>query len=156
MQIKTKRRIIFIVCTIIAFIIMFMIRRYSSMTGAESSGISKGLSEWLFQLLEKQGNNLYSVRGIEGYIRKFAHIAEYFALASAFYIIIYIKNRRILISFIVAFLLSGAFAVYDEVFQTQIPGRTGQLFDVFVDLFGIIISLVLCAVMSFVHRFTEK
>jgi VanZ family protein len=156
MKIKTKRRIVFTISVIIAFIIMITIRRYSSMTGSESSTISKRLSEWLFMLLEKQGNNLYSVKGIEGYIRKFAHILEYFILASAFYTIIYIKNRRIILSFIVSLLLSGSFAVFDEIFQTSIPGRTGQLFDVFVDIFGILLSLVLCAAISLVHRFTEK
>ena len=80
--------------------------------------------------------------GIYHDVRKYAHVFEYFCLgvtSCLFY------NELILNRFNSALLSSGLSFVYacsDEWHQTFVPGRSGQISDVFVDFTGIIIGVL--------------
>ena len=75
-------------------------------------------------------------------VRKFAHISEYFILSLfvcmffGTYDIGYIKI--IIYSFIFCFL----YACSDEIHQLFVPGRSGNIRDVFIDSIGISLPLV--------------
>lgn len=72
------------------------------------------------------------------WIRKLAHISEYTVLS--FFVYAYISNistlmyKKIITSTIISVLL----AISDEIHQTFIPGRSGNLVDVFIDSIGIV------------------
>lgn len=73
-------------------------------------------------------------------VRKLGHIAVYFILTALFWKnIFWIKdhNKKAIICFIV---VSGL-AIFDEIHQSAIPGRHGNIQGVLVDMLGIISML---------------
>ena len=84
------------------------------------------------------------------YVRKTAHMCEYFILAIlVFNFIKYLVIKKIyFISFIVCLILS----VFDEIHQLFVPGRTGRLFDVGVDSIGIILGILLCYLINYINE----
>lgn len=75
-----------------------------------------------------------------GYIRKFAHFAEYAVLA-------FLASRafiRVSVSwYLYAFLLTAAVAVLDEINQSFNPRRTSSEWDVVLDIIGGTFAIVL-------------
>jgi len=76
--------------------------------------------------------------------RKIAHISEYFVLTYLFFRA-YAGTRRIVFektalkSLVSAFIIS----MLDELYQTTVPGRSGNILDVGVDLIGIIFTIII-------------
>ena len=49
------------------------------------------------------------------------------------------------------------YAITDEIHQTFIPGRSGEIRDVIIDSFGILTGLLICIVfLKVVHNFRDK
>lgn len=88
--------------------------------------------------------------------RKIAHVIEFFVLVllwiNALYGLLPLK-RCILTSFMISVL----YAVFDEVHQLFIVGRTGTLKDVFIDSIGIVlgVSLALFIIQRINKRFVS-
>ncbi len=80
-----------------------------------------------------------------GYVRKFAHLAEYavlgFLAARAFYNLAPVKVRKYWFAFALG--LTTVVASLDEINQSLNPTRTGSAWDVFLDVTGGIFALLI-------------
>lgn len=89
------------------------------------------------------------------FIRKIAHVSEYFVLVCMFYNFYKNKSRNELFNVVMSALASLAYAFTDEVHQTFIPGRSGNFFDISIDSIGILVGLLFIMVFLFRnHRLT--
>ena len=80
---------------------------------------------------------------IFGPVRKCAHFTLFFILSL---IVFSIANKSLKLSFkekiIVTFLFCVFYACTDEIHQLFVPGRTGRLFDVFIDSLGVLTGII--------------
>jgi len=144
-----------------AILIMYMIYNFSSQDGTTSSSLSYTVGVKIYlaankllslnltdtQIAELSMNNQF-------YIRKAAHITEYFLLAMSVSLPLYVyRLRGILLSFI-----AGAFCVcyafLDEYHQSFTYGRSPQLRDVMIDSIGIFAGIIIVRIICYIGRKT--
>ena len=126
----------------------------SGKTGQESSGQSGKISLFLTDLLEKvrrdpiqEMQNLQDI--LELVIRKTAHMTEYAIL----FLLSYLATVKISMSQSrfynrsIAVLISLLYACSDEMHQLLVPGRSGKMIDVGIDMAGVLIVLI-CMILS--------
>lgn len=146
---NTKKRIFLI---IIVFTVLF-IWSNSLKTGDASMNSSDGLKQAFIDLLKSFGINLENSFFMNN-IRKFAHFTEYFILGGELFLFrnFYLKKS---LSTLLNITYFGVFtAFFDETIQL-IPalGRSGEVVDVWIDIFGIILSFLILKVF---FVFAEK
>lgn len=99
--------------------------------------------------LQKQYYNP-EVKKMRILIRKFAHIGLYTALGALVFVgLIFAfpgrsKQRVILLTI----LLTGLYAITDEIHQYFVPGRAARVEDVFIDLSGVAFGIATCLLLS--------
>ena len=157
-NIKTITRIILI---IIIIFISGTIFSFSSQDSEKSSGVSGKIAEGIINTIPKYKNITRSKKDelIEKFqkpIRKTAHFSIYAALGLSVISLTFtydIKNKkRILIT-----LISGVlYAISDEIHQTFIPGRSGQVTDVMIDSAGIILSILIFMGINKIYKIRTK
>lgn len=90
------------------------------------------------------------------YVRKNAHFLSYFVLGLILITACSASGITGAKAYITAWLLAAALAVMDEFYQTFVPGRGGQLRDVFIDNAGIagavLVSIGFRAIKRLVRR----
>lgn len=86
------------------------------------------------------------VHQMHNLIRKAAHAANYFILGclayQAFYLNIRIRRSGWLVAGAIAFCI--LFASLDELHQTYVPGRSGELRDVLLDSASALVGILVC------------
>jgi VanZ family protein len=140
-----KRVILFI----LIIFMMVLIFKFSSSNGEDSTKQSMGLIGKTIGVIaeiinpditEEEKLVLYEKYHVP--VRKLAHISEYFILCllvCMFLCTYNISYKKIIVySFIFCFL----YACSDEVHQLYVPGRSGNIKDVFIDSIGISFVLV--------------
>lgn len=140
-----KRVILFI----LIILMMVLIFKFSSSNGEDSTKQSMGLIGKTIGVIaeiinpditEEEKLVLYEKYHVP--VRKLAHISEYFILCllvCMFLCTYNISYKKIIVySFIFCFL----YACSDEVHQLYVPGRSGNIKDVFIDSIGISFVLV--------------
>ena len=125
---------------------MFLILSFSSDTADVSDRKSGAILEKVEPVIETVEESIHvellDKSKLHFYVRKNAHMFNYFMLAVL--IILALKasgvngHRRYLLAYIVATL----FSMLDEYYQTHIPGRSGEVRDVFVDNVGVLVGLI--------------
>lgn len=147
----SKKRFLYLIPVIIWMIFIFYM---SGKTGQESSGQSGKISLFITNLLEKvrqdpaqEMQNLQDI--LELVIRKAAHMTEYVILFLLSYLatvkISMIQSRFYNRS--IAVLISLLYACSDEMHQLLVPGRSGRMIDVGIDMAGVLIVLI-CMILS--------
>lgn len=136
-----------IIFWIFAVGVAYVIFIFSCATGDESAEVSQGL---LNIIIEYIGNFIS-----HNTLRKIAHFSEFAALG--FFVGGGIRftfgTGKIYIPLAVCLLYS----VSDEIHQCFVPGRAGMVFDVFVDVCGSLIGiLVFMLIIFLIHKITEK
>lgn len=147
----SKKRFLYLIPVIIWMIFIFYM---SGKTGQESSGQSGKISLFITDLLEKvrqdspqEMQNLQDI--LELVIRKAAHMTEYAIL----FLLSYLAMVKISMSQSrfynrsIAVLISLLYACSDEMHQLQVPGRSGKMIDVGIDMAGVLIVLI-CMILS--------
>ena len=131
---------------------------FSAQTAAVSGNLSDRLLWRLMALLspafagaEIQVQNA-AVELLSFFERKAAHMFLYFVLILLLWLALlpWIRGKRRQIA--VSFALCVILAALDEYHQTFIPGRSGQMRDVAVDLFGAALALLLAALLYLAAR----
>ena len=126
-----------------ALIIMYCIYSFSAQDGTTSSQLSLSVSHKVihvvdrvfdFELTEDQIDN--GVEKIHYYIRKTAHFTEYFILAVAVSLPLYVYGIRGIWLMLTALILCTGFACLDEYHQLFVSGRGASTKDVLIDSFG--------------------
>ena len=120
---------------------------FSSQTGEESGGISRGLTERIFAFL---GADEATAQKLHHFVRKAAHMAEFAVLgASVSMFLFYISDKGYFhagsrrFQALWAFALAFLYAVTDEVHQYFVPGRGPSAKDVLIDSIGVMIGIAL-------------
>lgn len=147
----SKKRFLYLIPVIIWMIFIFYM---SGKTGQESSGQSGKISLFITNLLEKvrqdpaqEMQNLQDI--LELVIRKAAHMTEYAIL----FLLSYLATVKISMSQSrfynrsIAVLISLLYACSDEMHQLLVPGRSGRMIDVGIDMAGVLIVLI-CMILS--------
>ena len=113
----------------------------------ETSRIIRPLLELLFPSAPAETLTLY-----HGYIRKFAHFAEYAVLAAlAFRALTPFKHKYAL-----ALGFAALIAAADEFNQSLNPSRTSSPWDVALDIVGAAFAILIFTVLAIVRRWRSK
>ncbi len=126
---------------------MGVIFYFSSKSGDDSAGQSLSLMQGFFGFLTKYIS-------LEVF-RKAAHFCEFCLLAFLLYNAFY-QTRRCT-GILPPLFVSFAYSVSDEVHQLFVEGRAFRLFDVFVDMCGVLFGLlVFYVVLRIIFRLRRK
>lgn len=138
-----------------AIIMMYVIFTFSSQPGDVSGRLSYRVSYEIVtvgaKLLDKDISEKgvdYYIDKIHFYVRKLAHMAEYFFLAVAISFPLYVYGLRGFPLLLVAGLICFGVACADEYYQSTIDGRGPSKRDVAIDcvgaFFGITLVRIIC------------
>ncbi|MBR2590149.1 MAG: VanZ family protein [Clostridia bacterium] len=94
---------------------------------------------------------LFGVGFTEFFVRKMAHTLEYAALGfvSAFAFAYTLKKAKY---FYFGIIFSFVYSITDEIHQLYVPGRSGQVRDVFVDLAGTLLGVLVLGCLYLIYR----
>lgn len=133
-----------------ALLICCMIWSFSAREAEDSAQMSGGVGEIIihacnrmFRLEMEEEEVLVMAEQLQPVVRKGAHLSEYFLLALAATLPIFVYGRTSGKFFLLAGLLCLLFAVSDEFHQSFVPGRSAELRDVLIDSAGICAGLLL-------------
>lgn len=143
---ENKKKIKYIKC-IIAIICCIIIFSFSAVPATASTKQSKGLTYNVIKLLN--GNKLTEkelaklTKIVNPVIRKIAHFSIYMILAIFTYMFIEelnIKSKsekeRLRKNILYTCIFCLIYAIFDEIHQIYVPGRTGKVIDVIIDTLG--------------------
>ena len=144
-----------------ALVMMYFIFSFSAQTGAESGSFSYEVSKIIIlaynKLFFKGYDNMTLnelIALIHPYVRKSAHITEYFLLAASVAFPLYVYRLRGFSLTLIAGVFCVAFACLDEYHQTFVSGRVGTIRDVFIDSIGILAGIIAVRIVGFIGRKT--
>lgn len=130
-----------------AIVFLCIIFSFSSQTGTESGSLSYTISYNIIELKncflqeKKEPSQIASeAEQIHHYVRKFAHMTEYFLLAFAFAFPLYlydIRGGRLIFLVLVLCLMAAGL---DEYHQSFVDGRGPSVKDVGIDFLGTILA----------------
>ena len=144
-----------------ALLMMYLIFSFSSQTGEVSGELSYKISYKIVEVKsevlhqEKSYDELcYEADQIHFYVRKAAHMTEYFLLAISVSFPLYVYGvRGIWLPLLAGFLCVG-FAGLDEYHQSFVAGRGPSVRDVGIDSIGIFIGILMVQFFCFLGRIT--
>lgn len=164
-----RRRVLFWAFLAATIIVMIVIFCFSSQTATKSDELSSSVRETgkeiIGNVIEKVENKTAEsfIRFISESIRKIAHIVLYAALgfcafgAATFYDPI----KKVWQKALLVLLVGGLYGASDEIHQLFVAGRTSEVLDVFIDLVGVAIGILIMLagykiVMSFIAKKHQK
>ena len=143
-----KNRIKFILLLMLSLIWMLVIFGLSSQEASDSNNLSKGVTQMILEFIDfvLPGVSL-DAKIYNGVIRKIAHFTAYFILGLLSYSVLRQTKLKPGKEASYALLFCFLYAVVDETHQIFVPGRSGELRDVFIDTsgsgFGILFIIIL-------------
>lgn len=158
---KTFRYLLKPLSFVPALCMMYVIYSFSAQPAVESSQLSMEVGE---KLISSTSNFLnlgldpsqiaYYTASFQFYIRKLAHITEYFLLAVSVTLPLYVYRIRGFRLIIIAGIFCVGFASLDEFHQYFVAGRTATPRDVGIDSIGIFIGIYATRIFGFLGRKT--
>lgn len=142
-----------------ALLIMYFIYSFSAQDGTASSQLSLSVSHKViaavdrvfdFELTKDQIDN--GVTKIHYYIRKTAHFTEYFILAVAVSLPLYVYGIRGIWLVLTSLILCTGFACLDEYHQLFVSGRASSVKDVLIDSSGAFVGIVCTRIVGYIFR----
>lgn len=144
-----------------ALLMMYIIFSFSAQSATESGALSYTVGFHFYDIVNnvlKLGLSSTQIadyaQNNQFYIRKAAHITEYFLLAMSVSLPLYVYKIR---GFYLSFLVTAFCVLYaclDEYHQYFSYGRSSQPRDVAIDSIGIIIGVIIVRIIGFVSRKT--
>lgn len=130
---KNKRLVLAWTLLILWMLFIFIM---SSFNGVMSSNQSGSIATLIYNIF-----NISDTSKVSFIIRKCAHVSEFFILGILVINLVskYNVKHIYLISFIICVLYSSS----DEFHQLFVPGRSGQVTDIFIDMIGVVLGLLL-------------
>ncbi|QNU66602.1 VanZ family protein [Ruminiclostridium herbifermentans] len=163
-----KRKMLIIILIIFAVAWLGVIFFMSSQTAAESDQISKRVTKAAVIIGEKAGVIEYGASNSEEIlkeynisVRKFAHVAMYFLLASLIFIALWQLRVKKLLSVIISFLICIYIALVDEINQMNFAGRNSGVIseginDIYKDFVGIITAILILFIIRIINEIRSK
>ncbi len=140
-----------------AIALLCLIFSFSAQTGKESGSLSYKISYKMMeiknQVFQENKNEIQITRAAEKihyYVRKAAHMTEYFLLALSFAYPLYLYKVRGRKLFFIVICVCVLAAGLDEYHQTFVAGRGPSIKDVGIDSTGAFIG---CCIASGIERF---
>lgn len=144
-----------------AIIMMYVIFSFSAQNGTTSGNLSFRISCKVVSIgAEVLGKELSTLQieayahDIHFYIRKLAHMTEYFALAVSVAFPLYVYGLRGIPLVIVAGGFCVGFACLDEYHQSFVAGRGPSKRDVAIDSIGVFFGVLCVRIVGFIGRMT--
>ncbi|MBQ6381177.1 MAG: VanZ family protein [Clostridia bacterium] len=132
-----QRNIVLVLSWAMVLAVCVMIFVFSGMEADDSAAQSGWLLEWI--------TRLFGVGFTDFFIRKAAHMLEFAALGF-FSCFAFAYSFRKVKHFAWGLLFSFVYAASDEIHQLFVPGRAGQVRDIFIDLAGAVIGALVLGV----------
>lgn len=140
---KKKELIISWMLLVIWMIFIFIM---SSFNGNISSNQSGSIADLIYNLF-----NISDTEKVSLIVRKCAHVSEFFILGIL--VINLVSKYNVKHIYFISFIVCVLYASSDEFHQLFVPGRSGQVTDIFIDMIGTIFSLL---VMYLFNKFRKK
>ncbi len=144
-----------------AILVMYLIFTFSSQDGASSARLSLAVSRKVVamadEVLEKDWDAqqiAHYTERIHYYVRKTAHVTEYFVLAVTVAFPLYVYGVRGLRLVFFAGIFCVSFAGLDEYHQSFVAGRGPSVRDVAIDSIGVLPGIILVRIVGFIGRKT--
>lgn len=144
-----------------ALCMMYLIFSFSAQTGSESGSASYQVSKLLVLAYNKlffKGYDNWTLNElivmIHPYVRKLAHVTEYFLLAGSVSLPLYVYRIRGIVLTISAGTFCILFACLDEYHQSFITGRVASSHDVLIDCIGIVLGIFIVRICGYIGRKT--
>ncbi len=144
-----------------ALCMMYIIFSFSAQTGTESGSLSFKVSKIIVlaynKLLFKGYDNMTLnelIILIHPYVRKLAHVTEYFLLGASVALPLYVYRIRGIALMLLAGVFCTLFACFDEYHQSFIVGRVSSSKDVLIDCIGIILGILVVRICGYIGRKT--
>lgn len=144
-----------------AICMMYVIFSFSAQTGDASGRLSGKISFKVVETVNEiadwdmsESELKLKADKIEFYVRKAAHITEYFLLAVSIAVPLYVYRLRGFALVIVAGFLCVGFAGLDEYHQSFVSGRSPSGTDVAIDSIGIFIGIFVTRIFGYLGRKT--
>ena len=144
-----------------AILVMYIIFSFSSQNGVSSAELSRKVSHRIVVVMDTVLEKDWSESQIEArtvrihhYVRKTAHVTEYFILAASVAFPLYVYGVRGIWLMLYAGSFCVAFAGLDEYHQSFVAGRGASARDVMIDSIGIFAGLIVTRVVCFIGRKT--
>lgn len=142
---------------LLVVLMMFMILSFSSDTRTESKSKSMMIVEKIKPMVEYITDQLdikpIGTSRLDHYVRKAAHMFNYFLLTIVCFLAFRAVISRFWVSLLLTWLLATCFSMIDEYYQTFVPGRGGQVRDVFIDSIGIVIALAIICIVKKISKY---
>ena len=137
---KKKEIIISWMLLVIWMIFIFIM---SSFNGNISSNQSGSIADLIYNLF-----NISNTEKVSLIVRKCAHVSEFFILGIL--VINLISKYNVKYSYLISFIVCVLYASSDEFHQLFVPGRSGQVTDIFIDMIGVVLGLsIYCLIKYF-------
>ena len=141
------------ICLVSLMILMFI---FSNQKGETSSKVSNTIAE----AMNIESDNKWVEPSVQPLmlglnLMKYAHIIIYFFMGvSAYYALKESLGlrKRVLYSFTICY----GYAVFDEIHQFFVPGRTSGIIDTFVDAVGFLIAIIICVILTLIWKKIRK
>ena len=130
---KNKRLVLAWTLLILWMLFIFIM---SSFNGIMSSNQSGSIAVLIYNLFD-----ISDTEKVSFIIRKCAHVSEFFILGIL--VINLISNYNVKYSYLISFIVCVLYASSDEFHQLFVPGRSGQVTDIFIDMIGVVLGLLL-------------
>ena len=146
-----KHKILLTLLPVLA--IMIVIFCFSAQKAAESDNSSRVYVNWFIKLFYRNFESLSPDRqasitkGVSHYIRKTAHLTLYALLGFSLHLHFHCLSSKVRIRkpALPAFAAGFLYACSDELHQTFVEGRSGELADVMIDSAGVLLGILLLA-----------
>ena len=142
-----------------ALFMMFLIFQFSSQAADESSMVSSRAAlflirsaDYMFNLELSDEQVAHYIERLSGPIRKTAHVLEYFVLALTVSLPLYMYGVHGFWQALLTLLICFLYACSDEYHQTLISGRSGEIRDILIDSFGIVLGILFARIPALFHR----
>jgi VanZ family protein len=137
----TKQQIIFYISVMLVIGWMALIFYLSSQPASQSNEFSNQVTEVIVETIEKVAPEIASnwdLKELNHFIRKNAHFFSYFVLGVLVMNALYQKGYR---KFVLSLIICILYSISDEIHQTFVPGRGGNIIDVIIDSSGSLIGI---------------
>ena len=154
-----KLNIIRIILSLLLLGTFFIIFGFSSQNGEESSSVSKKVSEAVIDLTNKNINKndrAKMIETIEPIIRKLAHFSIYLIVGLLLMALANTYDLSFKRKFVICLIVGALYATSDEIHQLFVSERSGQITDVLLDTFGVLVGSLIASKIKVVNLKDNK
>ncbi len=147
---KTTKRLVILILLVLSCVMIFM---FSAQSGKKSSDISEYLTEFFLRLFHITEMDMGRA---EHYLRKTAHFVEFFILGALTYTFLSMFMRKKFLAYLLSLFVTILYAVFDELHQYFIPGRSASLNDVLLDSLGALCGIFTVFILQWIVFYHRK